>query len=147
MTLKITQADKWFSKCIREAQNYTCEVCGKSYPSNSMGLHCSHYFGRRNYSVRFCGGGADGVTNTFCHCFGCHQRLGSNPYDFTKWVTDTIGEGALEMLIEKRNDINAAKMIKKNLKDVAAHYKLEFEGLQARRAGGDSGILTFNSYL
>ena len=73
--------------------------------------------------------------------------MGSNPYDFTKWVTDTIGQGALEILIEQRNDINAGKMIKKNLPLVAAHYKLEFEGLQARRAGGDSGVLTFTPYL
>ena len=143
MAVKINPADKWFSKCIRESQNWTCEVCKKSYPENHMGLHCSHYFGRRNYSVRFCNSPA----NAFSHCYGCHQKLGSNPYDFTKWVTDTIGEGALEILIEKRNDINAAKMIKKNLKDVAAHYKLELEGLQARRAGGDTGVLTFNCYL
>lgn len=145
--IKISPADRWFSKCVRESQDWTCEVCKTKYPENAQGLHCSHYFGRRNYSVRFCAGGSGGVTNAFSHCFGCHQKMGSNPYDFTKWVTDTIGEGALEILIEKRNDINAAKMIKKNLKDVAAHYKLEFEGLQARRAGGDSGVLTFTPYL
>ena len=147
MAVKINPADKWFSKCVREAADWKCECCGKQYEEGTSGLHCSHYFGRKNYSVRFCGGGGnEGVTNAFSHCFGCHQKLGSNPYDFTKWVTDTIGEGALEILIEKRNDINAAKMIKKNLKDVAKHYKAEYERLKEERMKGEKGRLEIMSY-
>jgi len=142
-TIKVTQADKWFSRCIREAANWTCEVCNTQYPEGAQGLQCSHYFGRRNYSVRFC----NAPPNCFAHCYYCHMLMGANPYDFNHWVTETIGEGALEILIDKRNDIDAGKLIKKNLKDVANHYKLEYEGLQARRAGGDSGILTFTCFL
>jgi len=73
--------------------------------------------------------------------------MGSNPYDFAKWVEAEIGEDFVEILIEKRNDISAGKMIKKNLKEVAAHYKLEYEGLKARRAAGEKGKLSFTCYL
>ena len=145
--IKITNADKWFSKCVREAADWSCEVCGTKYAENAQGLHCSHFFGRRNYSVRFCSQGLKGVNNAFSHCYSCHQKMGSNPYDFAKWVENEIGADFVEILIEKRNDISAGKMIKKNLKEVAAHYKLEYEKLKARRAAGEKGKLSFTCYL
>jgi hypothetical protein len=62
------------------------------------------------------------------------------------WVRDKIGEGAIDILIEKRNDLNLAKFIKKDLKSVAAHYKSEYEKLRQQRAEGATGKLEFTEY-
>ena len=138
--VKITPADTWFSKCIREAADWTCECCGNKYEEGSMGLHCSHYFGRRAKSLRFC------PDNAFAHCFGCHQRLGSNPDDFHRWMVDKVGEGMMEILREKRNDIGLAKSINKDLKGVAKHYREEHKRLKTLREQGEVGILNIVEY-
>lgn len=138
--IKRTPADDWFSKCIRLAADYTCECCGRKYDESSMGLHCSHYFGRRAYGVRF------DPSNAFAHCYGCHQRLGSNPDDFRQWVLGVIGEGRIQLLRERREDSNFAKSIKKNLKDVAKHYREEFKRLKELRDNGATGKLEIIGY-
>jgi uncharacterized CHY-type Zn-finger protein len=110
------------------------------YPQNSQGLHCSHYFGRRNKSLRW------DPDNAFAHCFGCHQKLGSNPHDFQRWAEDRLGSGTVEILNEKRNDLNLAKSLHKAEKEIAAHYKLEYETMLSRRAAGESGRLEFTGF-
>ena len=138
--LKVTPADLWFSKCIREAAAWKCQCCGKQYEEGTQGLHCSHYFGRRANALRYC------PDNAFAHCFGCHQRLGANPDDFRRWVAERIGEGMIDVLREKREDIGLAKSIKKNLKDVAKHYKAEYERLKSKRLEGEMGELEVFEY-
>jgi homoserine dehydrogenase len=72
--------------------------------------------------------------------------LGSNPDDFRRWVIGNVGEGMIEILREKRNDIGLAKSIKKNLKDVAKHYKAEYERLKEERMKGEKGRLEIMPY-
>lgn len=139
--IKRSPADDAFSKAIRAAADYTCECCGKKYDQSSMGLHCSHFFGRRAYSVRF------DPKNAWAHCYGCHQRLGSNPYDFTKWVESKIGCGMLQILRERREDGNAAKLIRKNLKDVAKHYREELKRIQSLRDEGVGGKIDVQGWI
>ena len=141
MTIKRTPADDAFSKCVRAAADYTCECCGRQYEESSMGLHCSHYFGRRAYSVRFDPG------NAFSHCFACHQTLGSNPDDFRKWALGAIGEGRIQLLRERREDTNLAKSIRKNLKDVAKHYREELKRIKSLRAEGVTGKIEIVGYV
>ena len=52
----------------------------------------------------------------------------------------------IEILREKRNDIGLAKSIKKNLKDVAKHYKAEYERLKEERMKGEKGRLEIMPY-
>jgi len=141
MSIKINPADQWFSKCIRERANWTCEHCLTVYERGAQGLHCSHLFGRRAYAIRFC------PDNAFAHCFGCHQKLGSNPVDFTLWATAKIGQGMIDILTEKKNDISLAKLHKKNTKEVAAHYKREYAVMLDKRADGHIGRIEFPAYL
>lgn len=140
MAVKITPADLWFSKCIREAADWKCQCCGTQYQEGTMGLHCSHYFGRRANAVRYC------PDNAFAHCFGCHMKLGSNPDDFRAWTVNRIGEGMIDILREKREDTSLAKSIKKNLKDVAKHYKAEHARLRSLRMEGKKGDLKIIEY-
>lgn len=139
--IKNSTADSHFSKCIREAAGWKCECCGTQYPENAQGLHCSHYFGRRAYGVRFDPG------NAFAHCFSCHQKLGGNPYDFNEWVEGQIGEGLIQILREKREDTNLAKYVKKNLKEVSDHYREEHKRLKALRADGETGKLEIVGFV
>jgi hypothetical protein len=61
-------------------------------------------------------------------------------------VIARVGEGMIEILREKRDDIGLAKSIKKNLKDVAKHYKAEYERLKEERMRGERGKLEIMSY-
>jgi len=138
--ITIKPEDRWFSKCIREAADWTCECCGKKYEENSSALHASHYFSRRHKAIRYC------PDNVFAHCFGCHQKLGGNPDDFHKWMVNKVGEAMLEILREKRNDIGLAKTINKNKKDVARHYREEYKRIKAVREAGAVGFIDMIEY-
>jgi hypothetical protein len=139
--IKILPADTWFSKCVRERTHWVCEHCGTQYEEGSQGLHCSHLFGRRAYATRF------DANNAFAHCFGCHMKLGSNPIVFTDWAIGELGEGLIELLTLKHNDSNLGKSVKKELKDVAKHYKAEHEKMKQKRTNGEQGRIEFISYV
>jgi len=140
MRLKRTPADHWFSRCVRIINDFTCQGCGKKYDESSMGLHCSHYFGRAKKGVRY------DALNAFAHCYGCHQRFGSNPDYFYRHYIDTYGEGALEILREKVEDIMLGKRMVKEVKDIAKHYKAEAARMENERAAGVAGWLEFVSW-
>ena len=55
------------------------------------------------------------------------MKLGSNPDDHREWMVNKVGEGMIDILRQKREDIGLAKSIKKNLKDVAKHLIDECE--------------------
>ena len=52
----------------------------------------------------------------------------------------------IDILRDKREDIALAKSIKKNLKDVAKHYKAEYERLKSLRMAGEKGPLDIIEY-
>lgn len=142
MGIKRDPADNWFSKCVRERTDYTCEVCFKSYDRSSTGLHCSHYHGRANKSVRWHG------DNAFAHCFGCHQKMGANPHEFQLWAEKTLGSGRYDILTERKNDINMAKQMFKDNKagHIAKHYKKQHAILSEKRNNGETEYLEFDDY-
>lgn len=142
MGIKRDAADHWFSKCVRERTNYVCEVCLKPYDRSSTGLHCSHYFGRANKSVRWHG------DNAFAHCYGCHQKMGSNPHDFTRWAEKILGQGRYDLLIERKNDINTAKQLLKDNKKglIAKHYKQQHKKMCEQRSSGETQYIDFINY-
>lgn len=140
MKLKRTAADHWFSRCIRMRNEFKCQGCGKQYEENSTGLHCSHYFSRAKKGIRY------DKLNAFAHCYGCHQRFGSSPDYFVRHYIDTYGEGALELIREKAEDIDLAKRAHKEVKEIAKHYKAEAARMENDRAAGVKGWLEFVSW-
>ena len=138
MAIKIKAADTWFSKCKRESQNWTCEKCNSKHETGSVGLHNSHIFSRRHRTIRWC------KDNTQALCFSCHQWFGGNPADSGAWVTTLLGEGFIDRLREKRD--SRMKVSKIEEKEIAKHYKKEYEKLLERRANGETGVLEFESY-
>lgn len=138
MAIKTTQADKNFSKCVRAANNYCCERCGKQYDSSSTGLHCSHIFGRRHRTIRWC------KDNTQPLCFSCHQWFGENPADSGKWLEELLGEGHLQILREKRD--SGVKVSKLEEKDISKHYAQQLKIIEQKRADGVTGYIDFESW-
>lgn len=140
--IKRTSADNWFSKCVRERADYFCQACGKQYDKSSMGLHCSHYFGRRNMGVRY------DPLNAMAHCYGCHQKFGSNPEWFHDHYVDTYGEAALEILKEKVRCLDTAKLCgAKNKAAIGTHYRKQHAFMLELRADGETGWLEFQGWV
>ena len=122
MLIKRTAADAAFSDCIRRASNWSCERCCREFNGKSSGLHCAHIVGRRKSLLRFY------PLNALSLCHGCHAHFTAHPLFFSDWVADTIGEDAAVLL---RKIGNTTVKFKIDEKLVAAHYKAEFERMEA----------------
>jgi len=136
--IKRTPADIVFSKCIRESHDYNCERCNKNLRHDPKVMDNSHYYGRGNKSTRLA------VENCSCLCRGCHNYLGEHPYEHTQFMQNKLGEARMELLVEKAREI--FKLGKPLIKEATAHYKLQLEILEARRAEGEVGYLPFESW-
>ena len=138
MRTKIKPADTWFSKCVREASDWTCGCCGKKHEKGSTGLHNSHHYSRRHRTVRWCS------QNTMALCFSCHQWFGGNPLESGRWLEALLGETHIGILDEKKNC--GVKVSKIEEKEIATHYKAELQKLEERRLNGEVGQLDFVSW-
>lgn len=138
MKLKRTKHDDVFSKCIRERDDWSCQVCGKSYPENAQGLHCSHFFSRRHQSTRY------DPDNACAKCFACHQKMGGDPVIFARWVRRYLGETRFRELHDRHNKI--MKRTKADLEELYQHYKSELARMKSERSEGKTGVLHLVSY-
>lgn len=75
---------------------------------------------------------------------GCHTYLGGNPVLFSEWAKAQIGHARIEMLAERHRTV--LKNPKQYEKDIAAHYKAEWETLCKKRFQGQTGRIEFLSY-
>lgn len=136
--MKRSPADDAFSKCIRSANNYICEKCGAVHDKRSSGLHCSHIFGRRHRTIRWCKDNAQAL------CFGCHKWFGENPADSGIWLAELLGESHLDLLREKRDSM--IKVSKIEEKEIAAHYRQQLKEIEEKRNQGQKGYIDFVSW-
>ena len=146
--MKITTADKWFSLCVRERSDWTCEKCGKHYepeytaaglPSNP-GLHCSHFYGRGIWATR------TNPDNAFAHCYYCHVQFEMNPRAFNEWAEEKLGTERADILLGISLDAyGRGKTERRGHKDgeAAKHYKAEFERIRKLREQGKRGRIDF----
>ena len=131
--MKISSADSYFSKCVREANENTCEWCGK------VGLmDCSHVFSRRHRSIRW------DKLNANCLCKGCHRKWHESPANSMQWFESEFGIGRIEILREKMNA--KIKIPKAEEKEIAKHYREQLKVIQQKREDGECGYIEFDSY-
>lgn len=90
--IKRTKADALFSNYIRELADYTCERCHQQFEKRDNRLHCSHYWSRRNRSVRF------DKENAASLCFSCHLRMGENPHEHAAFFLKRLGKRKMDAL-------------------------------------------------
>ena len=134
--IKIDKADKYFSLCVRERANWSCEHCQTEFDINSRGsLQCAHIYGRVNKALR------QEPLNAFALCFSCHKLFSENPCDFTKFIYKKLGQIKLDVLDEKR--FNKVKYDKEFIDEAAEHYKKEFAEMRERREQGETGRIEF----
>tara|TARA_B100000029_G_C17091318_1_gene784347 strand:- start:57 stop:470 length:414 start_codon:yes stop_codon:yes gene_type:complete len=129
--LKIFNCDRLWSKYIRTRDDWTCQRCGKKYNPPTSALHCSHYFTRGNWSVRF------DEDNTEALCYGCHSHLGGNPHEHTKHKLQKLGQKKMDDLIQRKNNHKSgsikyfkSKEFCNNLKDKIKQLEKDKEDLQ-----------------
>lgn len=141
--IKITPADSAFSKCVRARVNWTCERCGAVHERNSTGLHCSHFHGRGNWSLRF------EPLNAFAHCYGCHSYLGANPTEFASWVQSKIGLHAMYSLNYAREDTNLGRQYRKTkgTGEIAKYFRGVYQDMLNKRDNGETGRIDFAGWL
>ena len=94
---KIFPSDREWSKYIRTRDMWTCQRCSKQYDPPTSALHCSHFWSRGNWSVRF------DEDNTEALCYGCHSYLGGNPVEFHKYYLEKLGQERFDALEQRRN--------------------------------------------
>lgn len=138
MKIKRDVADDIFSKLVRERANWACETCGKYYPEGSrQGLHCSHLYSRRHKSLRYFPG------NAIAQCFGCHQRFGADPVEFTYLIENIFGRAHMDMLAVKKQ--GTFKIPEYYRKEIIKKLRAEHNRMLERRAEGERGRIDFES--
>ena len=134
MKVRRSKLDIIFSKLIRERDNWTCTNCQKYFPEGSrQSLHCSHFFSRRNVSVRWA------PENATAHCFSCHQFLGENPVLFRDWIKAHLGQREFAALQIKAN--KPLKLSKPQREDLYQDMKATYERMLSERRAGVTGPL------
>jgi len=94
---KIFPSDREWSKYIRTRDMWTCQRCSKQYDPPTSALHCSHFWSRGNWRVRF------DEDNTEALCYGCHSYLGGNPVEFHKYYLEKLGQERFDALEKRKN--------------------------------------------
>lgn len=117
--IKRDPADIYFSLCVRAKANFSCEFCGKQFPGPDQGLHCAHIVGRRNASTRWA------LDNAVSLCYYHHRYFTENPLDFIQWLSAYLGEGHMERLMEKKNEVYRVRIAEKKL--IAKHYREQWK--------------------
>jgi len=138
MKVKIKPADTAFSRCVKEAADWTCNKCGGKFERGAKGLHNSHVFSRRHRTIRWC------KENGQSQCFSCHQWFGGNPVDSGVWIAEVLGQGVIDVLREKMN--SRAKVTKQEEKEIAKHYREQTKIIEEKRLSGETGYIDFESW-
>lgn len=136
--VKITAADKWFSRCVREAAAWRCERCGAQHQEGSTGLHCAHFHTRGKWAVRF------EPLNVAACCYGCHSYLDSRPVEKLLFFTKKLSPQEMIFVDETSQQLN--HKLKKRTKEIAAHFKQEHQHLLNMRSTGVQGRLTIRRF-
>jgi hypothetical protein len=129
--MKISTADKYFSECVREANNHTCEWCGKQGR-----METSHVFSRRHRTIRW------DKLNATCMCHACHRKWHESPLSAFAWFESKFGQGRIDLLREKMNA--KIKVSKLEEKEIARYYREELKKLNEKRLNGEP--LDFESW-
>ena len=121
--LKIFLSDREWSKYIRTRDGWKCQRCKKKYSPPTSALHCSHYFSRGNWSVRF------DEDNCEALCYGCHSHLGGNPHEHARYMVEKLGTKKLDELMVRKNSplSNSIKYYKS--KEIRKIIKQKMEAL------------------
>lgn len=144
MALKVTTADKWFSKCVRIRTNWKCQKCGVVLEHDPQYLHCSHFISRSKLTTRY------HPLNALAHCYKCHEKLGGG-----RWGGGNVADFAYhyELIMGSKNREYMRRLAQYSfnfhdgyLKEIAKHYRLEFKRMDNLRKQGVIKNLDFEFF-
>lgn len=138
MKIRIDQADKYFSLCVRERVGNRCEADGCQRTSQDYRIDCAHIFSRRHNSTRWNPGNAVSL------CFLHHQNWTGDPLEFTAWVESRIGPQKLADLRLKAH--LTLKVTKQDRAYIAQHYRAAHKAMLEKRKAGHTGYLQFEHW-
>ena len=92
--VKIRQSDTLFSKIVRKERNYICEKCGRREEPNSYNLGLSHFWPRRNETVRY-----DRRNVDVMHNIPCHDYFENHRKEYETWKEKRMGTKAYNILM------------------------------------------------
>ncbi len=120
MFIRIDQADKFFSRYVRESQGWKCQRCSRQYDRDEANaLQASHYFGRANEATRFAPENVDAL------CMGCHQLYGStNREDYREFKIKQLGAEGFKKLIVLSNSYKRKDRKLEAIRWKAAYFAL-----------------------
>lgn len=121
--LKIFPSDREWSNYIRTRDGWQCQRCGKKYSPPTSALHCSHYFTRGNWSVRF------DEDNCEALCYGCHSYLGGNPHEHATYMVAKLGTKRLDELMVRKNNHKSGSIKYYKSKEFRKIIKQKMEAL------------------
>lgn len=90
--IKRNLTDALFSDVVRELANWVCQRCGGNFEERKDIFDNSHFYSRRNRSVRF------DFENTSAICRGCHIYFGEHPAEHTEFFKKKLGEKGFDAL-------------------------------------------------
>jgi len=137
--VKIYPADTAFSWCIRTRDYWTCQRCLKVYSPPTQALHCMHFMGRGKWSTRF------EPDNAAAGCYGCHRFLDTHPTEKAVFFRQWLGDGRYDQIVLLSNQ--QSEGIKKELKDIAKHYRKELERIRRLQARGNAGRIEIVGWI
>ena len=144
--MKLTQADIWLSKCIRERAHWICEKCNYEDVSGqasgtSKFIQHSHFIGRKHKATRY------KAENGLCLCASCHAIVEHDPGLHTRLFEQIMGQGLAEILTEsKQKPFKPLGGWRSYEKEASKFYKQEFERMRELRKEGVMGRIEFESY-
>lgn len=135
---KIDQADRLFSRLVRERAGWRCEACDEQFEEGDGGLQCSHFYSRRHQATRY------HPLNAAAHCVACHFRFTQAPIVFAEWIVGHLGRDKAAQLRLMHDAIRRRpKHVRKALRK---HLRAEMAEQHRRRMAGENGRLEFAAF-
>lgn len=122
-SLKKTPAWLWFSRYIRERDNWTCVTCGKKEKGRNM--HAGHFIQASGHSATYFD-----ETNVHAQCFSCNYFGGTQVgINYSIYVREKYGNEYDKKLKEKSIGYKKYERNGEELKFIAKTYKDKYEFL------------------
>lgn len=118
--------DKWFSRCIRHRDNWTCRNCFVDCIADQGRLQCCHIYGRANKSTRW------HPDNCVALCRECHARFTAEPIEWFEFCHGLLGHEHMAMLRIRKNKV--LKTTAQLRKEISDHYRLEYRRMIDQRS-------------
>ena len=113
-----------WSKLVRELDDYTCQVCHKSFRHDPGFLDASHHIPRAHGATKW------ELDNGSSKCRKCHGEMDRQPLEHIEWIKNRLGEERYEAL--RMKGTQPMKMTDKDRRELAASLRKQLKEAQER---------------